>query len=109
MFIYILLGIVLVVIGLSLKFGRIEKNYFFGYRTPRSMKNKMNWEFANGLMANYSIIVGVLSILSGVIGWYFNLNSKYIIYITVGLMAVCLITTEIRLYKFDKAKRENKG
>lgn len=106
MTLYFILGIVLLTIGLLLKYGKVGKNYLFGYRTFRSMKNKANWEFANALMVNYSIIIGMLSILTGLISWYLDLSSKYVIYFTMGLLTVSLVITEIRLYKFDKFSQE---
>lgn len=106
MTLYFILGVVLLTIGLLLKYGKIRKNYLVGYRTFRSMKNKANWEFANAPMANYSIIIGVLSTITGLIGWYLDLNSKYVIYLTMGLLIVSLIITEIRLYKFDELSQE---
>jgi hypothetical protein len=72
------------------------------------MKNKANWEFANTIMANYSIIIGIISLLAGMIGWYLNLNNKYVIYFTMGLLTLSLIITEIRLYKFDRLNEEKK-
>lgn len=104
--IYFILGVVLLTIGLLLKYGKVGKNYLFGYRTFRSMKNKANWVFANTIMANYSIIIGIISLLFGIISWYLNLNSKYVIYFTMGLLTISLIITEIRLYKFDKLNDE---
>ena len=32
-----------------------EINGFYGYRTPRSMKNQINWDFANRLGARYML------------------------------------------------------
>lgn len=105
MLLSVILGILLLLAGIVFKYARIDRNYFFGYRTFRSMKNDANWSFANKEMAKYSLVLGSLSALSGILFWYLGIDPIHIIYPTTGLIFICIVIVEIRLKKFDEKSK----
>lgn len=81
----------------------------FGYRTPKSMKNQKNWDYANKLAPRLMIIVSILFIVINLILFYF-LNSVIsshffsLIAITtlIILIVIMIIIIEIKLNRFEK-------
>lgn len=72
---YILPIIILVVFsagGLILYFFPPKKiNSIYGYRTPRSMKNQSNWDFAQKLGGKFMLIFGFIIFLIQITVGYF--------------------------------------
>lgn len=79
-----------------------------GYRTPRSMKNQKNWDFAQKLSGKYMLILGSVILLINVL-FYFaifplaHFQLWNMIAITGGTLLV-IAYTELRLYQFEKNK-----
>lgn len=106
MFTNTVFGITLLLAGALMRFLRIRKNYFIGYRTPASMKDEASWSFANRLAATYMIVTGLLSTIGGLVNYYFNLVGYHIILVvTMGLIVMDIILIEISLRK--RADRQN--
>ena len=70
----IVVGSVLLIIGLILKYFNIRRNSLFGYRTFLSMKNDSNWVFANRIFARFAIIIGIVTLLVGTISFFTHIN-----------------------------------
>ena len=77
-----------------------------GYRTPRSMKNQENWDFAQKLSGRLLLIFGLILLLLNVL-FYFALlpevNYPMVekVFIGGGLLAL-IIYVEFRLYQVEK-------
>jgi uncharacterized membrane protein len=101
----VILGVLLLTAGIVFRYARIKRNYFLGYRTFRSMKNDANWDFANKEMAKYSLTIGLLSTISGLLFWYLGIAPKHIIYPTLGLIFISIVIVEIRLKRFEDRQK----
>ena len=101
----IILGIVLLVIGLILKYSQVQRNSLFGYRTYLSMKSEANWAFANKAFARHAIIMGIISLLIGGTSLLLPFNYTYTIFGLLTLLLISIVTIEINLRKFDKKKQ----
>lgn len=87
-------------------------NYFFGYRTERSMKNKDTWVFAHKYIGNLWLILGLTLIVPSAVPMFFVIGKSEeligvisLIICVVGLVALIasIILTEKALKKtFDK-------
>ncbi|HLT72322.1 MAG TPA: SdpI family protein [Cyclobacteriaceae bacterium] len=90
--------------GTLMRFLRIKKNHFIGYRTRASMKDEASWTFANRLAGKYMIVIGLLSTVGGLVNHYFNLVGYHIVMIaTMGMIILAIVLVEIGLRK----NREN--
>jgi len=103
----IILGGVLLVIGLILRFTKVNRNSLFGYRTYLSMKNDENWSFANKMFAKHAIGIGAICILvsTGLLLSSVQLNSGYFIFFPLTLILFSIIMIESNLRKFDKSSK----
>jgi len=55
-----MVGITIIILGMTmLKFPPKKINYFYGYRTPSSMKNQKNWDFAQIYSSHEFIKIGI--------------------------------------------------
>jgi len=55
-----MVGWIIIILGiLTLKFPPKKINYFYGYRTPLSMKNQKNWDFAQIYSSHEFIKIGI--------------------------------------------------
>lgn len=94
--------------GLILKIFPPKKiNYFYGYRTSRSMKNEHNWKIANAYSANI-IIIGTAAIvfLFGILKIASVPEQAVGIIMGIGLAVIAFLTillTEIKLNKLEKS------
>lgn len=81
-------------------------NYLYGYRTARSMKNIENWNFAQKLSSKLLMIIGIVAIVTGMIGTIFSIDE--VLLNTIGvieliiLMILLFVKTESDLRKFEK-------
>ncbi len=63
-FIYLFMGPMLLVLAvLFLLFPPRKINYVYGYRTPRSMKSREAWNYANRFSAKYLLGLALLTCL----------------------------------------------
>ncbi|MGG5506167.1 MULTISPECIES: SdpI family protein [unclassified Myroides] len=77
-----------------------------GYRTPRSMKNQENWDFAQKLSGRLMLSLGMLMLASNLLFYFAIFPHTYyqpteMIFVAGGSILVILYT-EIRLYLFEK-------
>ena len=111
---YILPIIILVVFsagGLILYFFPPKKiNSIYGYRTPRSMKNQSNWDFAQKLGGKFMLIFGFIIFLVQITVGYFitgYTRDQSIVLpiqgaILVLLPVIMLLVCEKQLENFEK-------
>ena len=116
---YILPSIILVVFsagGLILYFFPPKKiNSIYGYRTPRSMKNQSNWDFAQKLGGKFMLIFGFIIFLIQITVGYFvsgYTRDQSIVLpiqgaILVLLPVIMLLVCEKQLENFEKTNIQN--
>ena len=59
---FVLIGAVFIVSGIPLKQGRVPPNYFYGFRTPRTLRDEKVWYPVNRVLGVDMIRVGVVII-----------------------------------------------
>lgn len=94
-------GSTLLAIGLLMKLWPPKKiNNFYGYRTPRSMKNQLAWNEANSFSAELLVWAGVSTVIVELI-CYMAVGGYASLLIAVGYFLVfavlILVLTERRL------------
>lgn len=99
------LGILMIIVGLIMRYGAGEKNNPLGYKTWTSCKNGTNWAIANKYAGKLSIICGfAYTIVFYCIDRFFTLENEagisLLVFVTV--FVVISIVTEIHLYKEKK-------
>ena len=111
---YILPSIILVVFsagGLILYFFPPKKiNSIYGYRTPRSMKNQSNWDFAQKLGGKFMLIFGfIIFLIQITVGYFISgyTRDQSIVLpiqgaILVLLPVIMLLVCEKQLENFEK-------
>lgn len=97
-------GVIFMAAGfVLLKFPPKKINWFYGYRTPRSMKNQKRWDFAQNYSAREMIKLGGLLLLSSSLGFIHDFDEREsgLIGITLVLIAVAalFVRTERALKK----------
>lgn len=85
-------------------------NWFYGYRTPRSMRSQEAWDDSNRLAARLMVVVGVLSLNTGTTCMFFSRRLEIaaaIVAVVTGFLCVAMVlVTEIYLAKaFDQQGR----
>ncbi len=68
-----------VMIGAGLFFRKTAPkkiNFFFGYRTERSMKNKDTWEFAHKYIGNLWLVIGLSLIIPSAVPMLFVIGKS---------------------------------
>ena len=100
----LLLGIVFVTVPAK------HINWFYGYRTPRSMRSQEAWNDSNRLAARLMVVVGILSLNTGVTCMVFSRHFQValaIVAIVTGVLCVAMVVvTEWYLAKaFDPQGR----
>lgn len=92
------IGVVLLIAGLILRFGSVKRNLLFGYRTPRSMRSEKTWQFANQRFASYSIMIGAVSMSLPVL---FSFDLREFTFVPLVLTAIAIFDIEWRLTKIQ--------
>jgi uncharacterized membrane protein len=113
---YIMPSLILIIFSIagiiSYLFPPKKINGIYGYRTPRSMKNQENWDYAQKLGAKYMMLFGGIIFIAQTLLGYLVTSLKYELnYIIpfqliamIILLIVMLILCERKLKEF-----ENKG
>jgi uncharacterized membrane protein len=58
-------------------------NYLYGYRTPRSMKNQLNWNIANTYSADLMMWAGITNVGVHILS-YLIIGGKASIFLSLG-------------------------
>lgn len=104
MYMVFLIPILIVVVGfLMFKFPPSKPNWFIGYRTSKSMKDKKAWKEANNYCGKLFLIVGlfelVLSIVLLVLN-YLSVNfSETVLSIVIIIQLIPMLITVVLVEK----------
>ena len=66
-FLYILLGVMFIVLGLPLKHEKIPPNWFYGFRTPKTLSSKEIWYPVNRVAGIDMVRTGVVMIAASLV------------------------------------------
>lgn len=64
---FILLGIVFIMLGLPLKYEKVPPNWFYGFRTPKTLSSKDIWYPINHVAGVDMIRTGVVMIAAAIV------------------------------------------
>lgn len=83
-------------------------NYFYGYRTPRSMKSKEHWKVANKMAVKMLMVLSLFNVALGyVVVDILNYNFPYIFLTIIVLeFAIMFYLIEKKLGEIDSTKSE---
>lgn len=100
----LLIGFVFLITAMITNFFPPKKiNHLYGYRTPRSMKNQQNWDFAQGFSTKKMFVGGLVLMLFSFLKMVFDPSESIEIWIgvlsTIGVVIYVLFTTETELKK----------
>lgn len=96
------LGILMIIIGLIIRYLSGKSPNLLGYRTPNSCKNNKSWVMANKYAGKLSIICGcIYTIVFYFMGRFFNFKKEIGISLIVfiAIFVFIVIVTEIKLSK----------
>jgi uncharacterized membrane protein len=105
-----LASIVMIIIGILLRFMTPGMNRFYGYKTPTSMANKENWDFSQKYSGNLLAIFGTSLLLIAIILDYIPIvisnNGEKGLFATLllGSIITIFVLTEHALKKRKKNK-----
>ena len=112
MYTIFLIPVLMILIGLIMfKYPPKKINFFIGYRSVNSMKDKEIWDFSNKYCGKLFIIIGlILLIVTGLLFLLFNLKiikyTENILLITVffqvGMMLLSGLLVEVRVRNYIK-------
>ena len=98
-----LCGLVFVSTALILyRFPPKKINYFYGYRTAKSMKSQECWDFAQKFSALRMLEAGIfLIILAGISAFtgIFNTSGKAVVFAGLGLIVLAVVYLFVRTQK----------
>lgn len=84
-------GISVLVMGIIFKMFPPKKiNHIYGHRTPRAMKNKENWDFAQRHSATQFILSGITMITCSFLSFIFNQENENFVWVGTFLVVVIL-------------------
>ena len=69
-------------------------NWWYGYRTPRSMRSQEAWEDANRIASLLLVLVGFLSLNTGLTCWFLTRRPN------IAVTIVALVTSVLALALF---------
>ena len=99
-------GLPIIILGIIYKYYPPKKiNQFYGYRTRRSMKNQIIWDYANKIGAKMIIYLGVITFLFGLIPLFISWKHAHFIPLFVllfGILIGMLYCEKLLDKKFDK-------
>ena len=102
--IFVLAGFMEVILGMPLLLEKIKPNWFYGFRTPKTMSNKEIWYKSNKYLGRDFIIIGIILIIGSLFlllpGISFSLAE--IAYIELFLTLIPIIIVLIRGFVYLK-------
>lgn len=98
-------------IGLLLyQFPPKDINMLYGYRTPRSMKTKEHWVFAQKFASKKSFDCFLLLLLSSCLGLFYDFNSNVKMYLQFSFIVLSIIyyfiSVELAIKKYINKKSD---
>jgi len=102
----VLLPVMMSVIGLLMKKYPPKKiNFFYGYRTSRSMKSQATWDFAHKRFSQIWIPLGfVVALVSGAVMFAFKRHCEIASEIMLFIQIAIILFT---IFPVEKALKEN--
>jgi uncharacterized membrane protein len=95
---FIFVSVVFIVFGIALGFFSPKKKiWWYGYRTPQSMKSDESYVYANRISGRIMIILGLI-----ISGASLFLETHINGLIIIAGVVVLLVVTELKLYRFHK-------
>lgn len=83
-------------------------NSLYGYRTPRSMKNQTNWDYAQRYSARLLMLAGLFFLLIAPIGLFLGGNDMLFLVIALGLLScVCVLLLVVTEKSLKQRERED--
>ena len=84
-------------------------NYFFGYRTERSMKNKDTWEFAHKYIGKIWLVVGAILLVLSLAVMLFLYGASEAVISLIGTVLTFLQLVGIIVPVFPTERALSKG
>ena len=96
--IFLSAGFIEIILGIPLLLEKIKPNWFYGFRTPKTMSNKEIWYKANKYAARDLIIIGCIAVIGSLFLLFLrdSFSVETIAYTGVFLLAIPLIIMIIR-------------
>ncbi len=99
--IFVITGLLTLIFGYTLlKFPPKKINWFYGYRTARSMKSQQRWDFAQTYSGREMVRGGVLMIVVGVCGAWLPLEPVVVAFLSIP---VVLLLAVVLIYRVEQA------
>jgi uncharacterized membrane protein len=97
---YVFVSLLLIVFGVALGFFSPKKKiWWYGYRTPQSMKSDESYVLANRISGRIMLALGIVFFIASIF-----LESKLMGMIMIAGVGFLFLLTEWRLYQFHKDK-----
>lgn len=94
---FVVLGGIFVALGIPLKQGRIPPNYFYGFRTPRTLRDETIWYPVNRVlgvdMVRTGVVIAVIALIMMAMRNY--VTSEVAVIVVVGTMVVSTLVMAI--------------
>jgi uncharacterized membrane protein len=104
-----LVGIIFIVTALILlRFPPKKINYFYGYRTPASMKSQEAWDFSQKYSATKMLQLGFFLVAISFINLLFVMSEEISLFIGIGLLILACIYMIVTTEKAIKKNFPNK-
>ena len=89
-FTFVIIGVAFILLGIPLLLKKVKPNWFYGFRTPTSVKNKDLWYKVNKQVGREFIIAGIIVILGSIFMLIFQPLLTIIQIIIISLILVHL-------------------
>jgi uncharacterized membrane protein len=101
---FLLLGLMMCGISVPMLQGRVPRNYVYGFRTPKTLKNDHIWYLANAFAGRAMLIAGGVIVLGSLlllpIGWVFG--NSIVATLGTALVLVALGAAVIKSFAYLK-------
>jgi len=83
-------------------------NGFYGYRTHKSMQNRLTWNFAHKLIGKLWLTIGIVSLIITmfILALLFNRDTQLIAYTGIGILIVQIVGMICPIFVTEKALNE---
>jgi uncharacterized membrane protein len=91
---FFFIGALFILLGFPLLLGKIKPNWFYGFRTPSTVKNKDIWYIINKQTGREFIIAGIIIVIAFMIMLLFQsyITIIQLVFILLILVNISLIT-----------------
>ena len=104
----LLIGLVLLIAWLVTRFFPPKGiNALYGYRTPRSMKDKASWDHAQKLSTRYMLNLTLVFLILGIVFLFVDVSSWSAYLIMAIILTVLIGGFGILIFKVEKSLRQH--